>query len=313
MAGNNRGLAMALTPGLQDTFKVHAEESAKLHAFRQNLLEAGLKSGSVDDSVIKTGAAVTKDVQGSLAEQAEKQAKQRADDIMFLALLDSLDAQIAENNNKIADNVERIRVLDEQINVLETALEKIERGEALDLNEDGSFADEELEAAVRAFEDEYGTIFDRENPDPKLLKEVLEVARQEKIRLEGENIALERENEVLEAERDAALAMVKDDPDGLVEIAKDRFSSEEQERILERGLNEYSDSEYLKVLEARNLQQEAKTEVFSHVETDDELFFNSGGSLAAEFGSASFENDGVVPETKDLESVSVKPINPGMG
>lgn len=89
---------MALGP-LQDQFKAHAEESAKLIAFQQQLLEAGLKSGSVDDSVIKTGAAATKDVVGSVAEKAEKQAKERFSDAMFLALLQNgdLDAIVAEN------------------------------------------------------------------------------------------------------------------------------------------------------------------------------------------------------------------------
>ena len=137
---------MALTPGLQDTFKVHAEESAKLHAFRQNLLEAGLKSGSVDDSVIKTGAAVTKDVQGSLAEQAEKQAKQRADDIMFLALLDSLDAQIAEN--------ERV------MGALEETMAQLSSGE---INVEEAMSRSEVLDAIRDWEQRTGRKFDPEN------------------------------------------------------------------------------------------------------------------------------------------------------
>ena len=67
---------MSLNDGNTDGFKAHVEESARLEAFRRNVIEAGLKSDSVE-GVIKTGAAATKEAQNSISAQAEKAAAQR--------------------------------------------------------------------------------------------------------------------------------------------------------------------------------------------------------------------------------------------
>lgn len=84
--------------GIIEDYKEHAAESAKIAAFQQTALEAGMKSDSVA-GVIKTAAAAAKSAQESLHDRAERQSKQRFDDVLLLALYENgeLDSFIGEN------------------------------------------------------------------------------------------------------------------------------------------------------------------------------------------------------------------------
>ena len=106
-------------------FRNAAQESAATIAFRQQAIEMGMKGDDIVAGVIKTAAAAAKEVQGSIAERAEKQAKERFDDAMFLAVVGDLDAQIAAKQGEIDD-------LTEQIDAAEELLEIIDRDGDID-------------------------------------------------------------------------------------------------------------------------------------------------------------------------------------
>ncbi|MEL6172439.1 MAG: hypothetical protein AAFR02_10585 [Pseudomonadota bacterium] len=93
--GEYRGMAL---DGNTEDYKQYAAESAKVAAFQQTAIEAGMKSDSIA-GVIKTAAAAAKSAQESIHDRAEQQSKQRFDDMMLLALYENggLDTFIAEN------------------------------------------------------------------------------------------------------------------------------------------------------------------------------------------------------------------------
>jgi len=86
---------LALKDTLKNAFKAHANEASAIFDFQRAINEAGLKSESVA-GVMKTGAIMAKEAQGSLAEKAEKQAKERASDVILMALLNDLERELAD-------------------------------------------------------------------------------------------------------------------------------------------------------------------------------------------------------------------------
>lgn len=182
-------LKMALNGGqisLVDSFAV-AKPDYVLHADKQTQEavkkldddQAGLKSGSIE-SIHKTSAAASKEAQGSAQEKAEEEAKQLAEDQMFLALLqqqiDALDKEIDRTN-------EQIKALEAKIDVLDNAIEALRNGTASvdDLLENPEVAD-----AVKAWEAKTGRKFDPEDDDAE---EILTAIMEERVDQFGKDVA----------------------------------------------------------------------------------------------------------------------------
>jgi len=221
---------------------------------------AGQRSGSTEGQV-NLSASASGNVAKNVQEKSEKEAKDRASDAILMALLADIDRQIAANKDKIHENEQLIETLNEEINALQNAINRLGRGEELALNANGSFVDVDLEQAVKRFEDKYGVIIDRGNPDTVLLQPILKAAQEEKARLAGENLSLERKNEVLEAEREIAISSAQNNPGILFEMAQDKFSSEEQERILERGTNEFEHKKFMEFIEERGFSKNMEQKI----------------------------------------------------
>ena len=84
---------MSLGP-LQDEFRKHTQEAAQIVALRENAINMGLKGDALVAGVIDNSAAATKEAQGSISEMAEKQAKQQADDALFMAMVNDLNRDL---------------------------------------------------------------------------------------------------------------------------------------------------------------------------------------------------------------------------
>jgi len=276
-------VGLSLVAPVQQTDAVLAKAAAVDAVVLEQETLAGLRSGAIE-GVVNKGAAAAAKAQDRVREKEKEAAKERANTVLLLALLEDIDRQIAANKEKIHENEQSIEALNKGINALQNAINSLERGEDLLLNANGSFVNADLEQAVKEFEDKYGIVIDRENPDSALLQSILKAAEQEKARLEGENLSLERENEVLDAERETAVTLAKENPEALLEIAKDRFSTEEQERILELGASNFEHDQFMEIVHEKDFSEamQIKIDTLETDKTSDDLFSN-GIDLSAEF------------------------------
>ena len=165
---------------LAPTEREQAEQVTRVAAKLRDDELHGQKSGSIE-SVIKSSAAATKEAQGSVQDKAEKQAKQRAEDMMFLSLLQ-----------------DRITAITEEINFLEDQAQKL--GQTIDgmLNGTVSFDDaleqDHVKRAIREWESRNpGRKFDpeAENADDLLLAIMEEQAQIDTANVKG--LSIERE------------------------------------------------------------------------------------------------------------------------
>lgn len=149
---------MALTTGLTDEFKAIADKAAKLMAFQENLVAAGLKSDSVA-GVIDNSATASKEAQNSIHDKARQQAKNRFEDALYTAML-----------NNINDGIQQLRDQSRNYqNMIDTEWERLTEfyGDEADqtfyeqiFGEDGSHltVEERLEAIQGEMLDDDGQI-----------------------------------------------------------------------------------------------------------------------------------------------------------
>ena len=148
---------------LKDAFKVQAEKAAVLNSAERDRMEAGFKSGSTD-GVIKTSAAAAKDVQDSVNDKAEKAAKERASDVIFLALLDELNTIDRE-----------IDFRQEQAGLLSDTLQGLQSG---DIDMMDALQEEHVQRAIREWEARTGQIFDPNDENAEAqLSQIIEQQR----------------------------------------------------------------------------------------------------------------------------------------
>lgn len=95
---DRHGALMDRFSATKPDYALHAEHSTAQTIKLRTHEEAGMKSDSIA-GVIKTAAAAAKSAQESRHDRAERQSKQRFDDIMLLALYENgdLDSFVAEN------------------------------------------------------------------------------------------------------------------------------------------------------------------------------------------------------------------------
>lgn len=141
----------------------HAERQAEEIREERHSNESGLESGSIGDSIQKTSAAAVKDAQNSMHEKAERKAKEQADDLFFLSLLQ-----------------DEIDVIDRQVGFLEDQINKL--SETIDGMIDGSvrlaaaLEQENVKRAIKEWESRHpGREFDADAEDaPELLLSILQ-------------------------------------------------------------------------------------------------------------------------------------------
>ena len=193
----------------------------------------------------ETRAARQKDAQ-------EKKQKEQTDMARFLNLIGDLQGRINANNRQIAENEARIEELLADRAVLEELAHRLENDEYFEMNEDGTFADPELEQIIAKYEERLGPI---DRTDPDAIRDVLTFIDQEQFRLDNERKALMQENEVLEAE--------------IEEVANEAGLSAE-ETLEARGLDDATEEEI-------TLRQEA-------LQVDDPNSINSANDFMAGLG-----------------------------
>lgn len=104
------------TPGTQQSEKQFVKEQTAKAVKEHDDIQHGQKSGSIE-SVHLTSAAASKEAQGSVQDKAEKQAKQRAEDMMFLSLLQARITAITKEINFLEDQAEKLgRTIDGMLN-----------------------------------------------------------------------------------------------------------------------------------------------------------------------------------------------------
>lgn len=80
----------------------HAEQSARAHLIVDADIAAGLKSDSVA-GVIDNSATASKEAQNSAFQRAQRQAQRRYDDILFVAMINDLEAAVAAGEAELAE------------------------------------------------------------------------------------------------------------------------------------------------------------------------------------------------------------------
>ena len=272
-------------------FRNAAQESAATIAFRQQAIEMGMKGDDIVAGVIKTAAAAAKEVQGSIAERAEKQAKERFDDAMFLALLDSIDAQIAEN--------ERI------MSVLEETMTQLSSGE-IDVHQ--AMSRPEVLDAIRDWEKRTGRAYDPNNDNAA---EELMVIMQEKHDLVAADTILRKNEFNTIAEQvpgfDKRFDVEPTEVRIEVQSVVDKGASQSTAVMLNTEKNEITSMAQESRDEHRELQFSSITTIDNSAAEIDDLF---GGDKVAELaGFAVEEFDSVrTVDTNDIEpSLSSSP------
>ena len=215
---------------------VHKQEHAKVE---EQLLAGGGENSSVAGR-IETGAGAAQAASsGSKAAEEEKARKKGMDNVVLLAMLD----QIADLNNQIAANNERIEELERQEAGLEQTIEDMENGKPVVDEETGELKNKDAEAAVKEYEQKHGVKVDRTNPD--VLKEILGGVRAEKQVLEKSNDDL-----AVEVEQREFLA---NNPE---ELAR-RGNATQEERDINNGAvsDLESDEEQVEMVQARDFDE----------------------------------------------------------
>ncbi|MGX1498580.1 hypothetical protein ACSSV1_003631 [Labrenzia sp. MBR-25] len=165
--GNFAEAAKAISaPGAQKSDKQFAIEQAAKIAKDHDDIQHGLKSGSIE-SVHLTTAAASKEAQGSAHEKAEKEAKERADDLLLLTLMQ-----------------DRIDALDKEIDFLEDQIQKLT--ETIDgvldgtVDLDDALQEEHVKRAIAEWESRNpGRKFDPKSEDAEeLLLTIMEEQKQ---------------------------------------------------------------------------------------------------------------------------------------
>lgn len=190
---------------LSEAFSVHSADdairrvSAAKALFKENAEQMGLAGGSVEGLIARNS--FHKRLGEEQARRAGDSRRAQSSTAVLLAQLDALFeqraaiiAQIEEWETQRDQNSEIIKELEAQIEAIDTFIEDFDQNGEIELNADGSVADPDVEAALRAYEERTGQQVDRTNPDALLdaLERQRDFARDKATRLTGENNDLQR-------------------------------------------------------------------------------------------------------------------------
>jgi chromosome segregation ATPase len=225
MVQPNQNLSTSMRPlagafaGAAEGYEYNPEEIARRVEERRAQIAHNL--GMSEDGaqrvglIDQTGGAARRDAEDQRRDQ-EKRRKEQIDRILLMQInqrIAEIDARLGELYDIRDQITAEIEGLERGIGVLDGALGRLRAGEELERNEDGSLADEELEAQIRAYERRMGREIDRDDPDALIaaimaqreyMDRQLDDARRRHRENTDEIDGLERERRGLEAERDNA-------------------------------------------------------------------------------------------------------------
>ncbi len=248
--------------------------------------------------------------------------------LTHLLLQQQLDAAIAANNEQIARNNQRLAVLDRYQTGLERHLDKLDSGEEIELNEDGSLKNADAEAAIREYEDKYGVKVDRTDLDS--VRHVLRGVQAETDFIRRDNERLEQENREYAA-LGRELDRNPDDPalhdrieqklqteSGTREVAKaatEAATIEGKQVVHDKTVESAQDADLKSDLIATGTGLQDEIDPFALPTTDQNLSFASdledspirGGNLSADFETASAEDGDEAAPDNDHQPADITP------
>lgn len=195
---------------LSSAFGEKSGDVARLE--QQKVFDAGVRGlmgGEEDSQVGQRLEGSHQGVQGGGFSSGQEEGKEAERTHRYMRLLLLLDQKIADLDWQIEQAQIRYNELDGQENALEAYLDRLQRGEDIELDEDGYPLDEEVKAAIKAYEEEHNVEVDPANPEDvaRVLKDVgeeKEVARSEIEAAEAEKAKLQEKAEPFRFKHDVS-------------------------------------------------------------------------------------------------------------
>jgi hypothetical protein len=166
----------AKAPPMRSEFALNSDDTSPEERALERRLEREKEAdlnfarGGISEDVgrIATGEGATREgMSGSERSKEERRRREQFSDAALraaqrIAEIDRMLAGLYEERDGILQD---IRDTQRRIGVLDGALARLQSGEELDQNEDGSLSDREIEAQIRAYEQRTGRQVNRNDPD----------------------------------------------------------------------------------------------------------------------------------------------------
>jgi hypothetical protein len=166
----------AKAPPMRSEFALNSDDTSpeeralERRLEREKELDENFGRGEIAQDVgrVATGAGATREgMSGSERSKEERRRREQFSDAALraaqrIAEIDRMLAGLYEERDGILQD---IRDTQRRIGVLDGALARLQSGEELDQNEDGSLSDREIEAQIRAYEQRTGRQVNRNDPD----------------------------------------------------------------------------------------------------------------------------------------------------
>ncbi|MCD1624031.1 hypothetical protein [Citromicrobium bathyomarinum] len=140
-----------------------------------------------------------------------------------------------------------IAKIEQDKELVQDHLDKLESGEKPELNEDGSLKDQELEATISAYEKKYGITVDRDDPDA--IRGLLQ-------RMDGDIAEHKRDIEKAEIERDAEVARIENMPEDQAVLELQKIEAEKGTFSADAVTTKLDDDVQIAAVEGQDLDQD---------------------------------------------------------
>lgn len=181
--------------------------------------------------------------------------------------------QIEERNRQIAENLARMEELDAQETALRAHIERLQRGEDIELDAQGRLKDKDAEAAIREYEERYGVKVDR--TDVAQLAIILQG-------IEDEQMCIRRATDdlIAENEHDRQLAIeMGADPASIPATVRTLEQTADGQRSVDKATAEMTDvSQKRQVAEMITADKESRDFAIDGAVKND-TFFDAGAEI----------------------------------